>query len=182
MSEPHPSPFPTALVLDTSFLRTIGGTGTGPYQTFVQYVRTKDRELYLSRGVVEELTEQRGYISVDWVDRADTTEWITLVGELQPGVRVHDGPRAGEVMDRVHERLAAFEQTDPDQLRKTDSELPAVGVMLLGSTSHDSVGILMDDRNAERAIAGVIENSYYEGRIRVIDIWTAIEYMELQLG
>ena len=54
--------------------------------------------------------------------------------------------------------------------------------MLLGSTSHDSVGILMDDRNAERAIAGVIENSYYEGRIRVIDIWTAIEYMEPQLG
>ena len=85
-------------------------------------------------------------------------------------------------MDRVHERLAAFEQTDPDELRKTDSELPAVGVMLLGSTSHDSVGILMDDRNAERAVAGVIENSYYEGRIRVIDIWTAIEYMESQLG
>ena len=151
MSESHPSPFPTALVLDTSFLRTIGGTGTGPYQTFVQYVRTEDRELYLSRGAVEELTEQRGYISVDWVDRADTTEWITLVGELQPGVRVHDGPRAGEVMDRVHERLAAFE-------------------------------LLMDDRNAERAIAGVIENSYYEGGIRVIDIWTALEYMESQLG
>ena len=182
MSESHPSPFPTALVLDTSFLRTIDGTGTDPYQTFIQYVRDKDRELYLSRGVVEELNEQRGYISVDWVDRADTTEWITLAGEIQPGVRVHDGPRAGELMDLVHERLASFEQTDPDELRKTDSELPAVGVMLLGSTSYDSVGILMDDRNAERAISGVIENSYYEGRIRVIDIWTAIEYMESQLG
>ena len=70
MSEPHPSPFPTALVPDTSFLRTIGGTETGSYQTFIQYVRTEDRELYLSSGVVEELTEQRGYISVDWVDRA----------------------------------------------------------------------------------------------------------------
>lgn len=85
-------------------------------------------------------------------------------------------------MDRVHERLSTFEQTDPDELRKTDSELPAVGVMLLGSTSHDSVGILIDDRNAERAITGVIENSYYEGRIRVIDIWTAIEHIESQLG
>ena len=182
MSEPPPSPFPTALVLDTSFLRTIGGAGSDSYQTFIQYVRAEDRELYLSGGVVEELSEQRGYISVDWVDRADTTEWITLAGEIQPGVRVHDGPRAGEVMDLVHERLASFEQTDPDELRKTDSELPAVGVMLLGSTSHDSVGILMDDRNAERAIAGVIENSYYEGRTRVIDIWTALEYMESQLG
>ena len=85
-------------------------------------------------------------------------------------------------MDLVHERLAAFEQTDPDELRKTDSELPAVGVMLLGSTSHDSVGILTDDRNAERAISGVIENSYYEGHIRIVDIWTAIEDMESQIG
>lgn len=182
MSEEHPSPFPTALILDTSFLRTIGGTGSETYQTFIQYVQAEDRELYLSRGVVEELNEQRGYISIDWVDRADTTEWITLVGDIQPGVRVHDGPRAGEIMDRVHERLAAFEQTDPDELRKTDSELPAVGVMLLGSTSHDSVGVLIDDRNAEEAITGVIENSYYEGRIRIIDIWTAIEHMESQMG
>ena len=52
MSESHPSPFPTALVLDTSFLRTIGRTGTDSYETFVQYVRTKDRELYLIRSVV----------------------------------------------------------------------------------------------------------------------------------
>ena len=65
MSEPHPSPFPTALVLDTSFLRKVGGTGSDSYQTFSQYVRPEDRELYLSSGVVEELTEQRGYISVD---------------------------------------------------------------------------------------------------------------------
>src|SRR6056297_1637135 len=180
MSEEHPSPFPTALICDTSFLRTIGGSNSDPYQTFVGYVQTKDRELYLSRGVVEELTEQRGYISIDWVDRAATTEWITTVDDVQLGVRVHDGPRAGEVMDRVHERLAKFEQTDPDVLRKTDSELPAVAVMLLGSTPHESIGILMDDRNAEKAISGVIENTYYEGRVRIIDIWTAIGYMESQ--
>jgi len=178
MSEEHPSPFPTALICDTSFLRTIGGTDSNPYQTFIEYVQNEDRELYLSRGVVEELTEQRGYISIDWVDRADTTEWITTVEDVPLGVRVHDGPRAGEILDRVHERLAKFEQTDPDVLRKTDSELPAVAVMLLGSTSHDSVGILMDDRNAEKAISGVVENTYYEGRIRIIDIWTAIEHME----
>ena len=72
------------------------------------------------------------------------------------------------------------EQTPPDELRKTDAELPAVAVMLLGSTSHDSVGIVMDDRNAERAIDGVVSNTYYEGRIRILDIWTAIEYMESQ--
>ena len=178
MSESHPSPFPTALVCDTSFLRTIGGTDSDTYRTFVEYVRTTDRELYLSQGVVEELTEQRGYMSIDWVDRAATTEWITTAEAVQPGVRVHDGPRAGEIMDRVHERLATFEQRDPDVLRTTDAELPAVAVMVLGSTPHESVGILMDDRNAERAISGVIENTHYEGRVRIIDLWTAIEYME----
>lgn len=178
MSEEHPSPFPTALILDTSFLRTIGGTETDPYQTFIQYVKSKHVDLYLTPDVMEELAEQRGYISIDWVDRADTTEWITLIDSVEPGVRVHDGPRAGEIMDRVHERLAKFEQTDPDKLRKTDSELPAAAVMLLGSTAHDSIGILIDDRNAERSISGVLDNTYYEGRIRVFSIWDAIEYME----
>ena len=181
MSKDHPSPFPTALVLDTSFLRTISGTDSSAYQTFTNYVQTEKRELYLTGGVVEELDEQRGYIRVDWPDRANTTEWITILGDLQPGVRIHDGPRAGKIMDRAQERLAKFEQTPPDELRKTDAELPAVAVMLLGSTSHDSVGIVMDDRNAERAIEGVINNTYYEGRIRVLDIWTAIEHMESQL-
>ncbi|QLK25534.1 hypothetical protein HYG81_15830 [Natrinema zhouii] len=175
MSEEHPSPFPTALILDTSFLRTIGGTESTTYQTFIQYVREEGIGLYLTPGVVEELAEQRGYISIDWIDRADTTSWINLIDTVQPGVRVHDGPRAGQIMDRVHERLAKFEQTDPDELRKTDSELPAAAVMLLGSTAHDSVGLLMDDRNAERAISGVVRNTYYDGRIRVINIWQAID-------
>lgn len=181
MREDHPSPFPTALVLDTSFLRTIGGTGTTRYQTFIQHVKAEEADLYLTPGVVEELAEQRGYISIDWEDRADTTAWINLIDTVQPGVRVHDGPRAGEIMDRVHERLAKVEQTDPDKLRKTDSELPAAAVMLLGSTAHGSVGILIDDRNAERSITGVIDNTYYEGRIRILNIWEALEYIESRI-
>jgi hypothetical protein len=178
MSEEHLSPFPGALVLDTSFLRTVGGTETESYRTFIEYVRDKGVDLYLGGRVVEELTEQRAYLSIDWVDRADTVDWITVIEDIQPGVRIHDGPRAGELMDRVHERLAKFEQTDPDELRKTDSELPAVAVTLLGSTQHGSIGIVMDDRNAERAIAGVLENTYYEGRVRVINIWDAIDYLD----
>lgn len=178
MSRGGLTPFPGALVLDTSFLRTIGGTGSDAYQTFLGYVETEGTELFLGQRVAEELTEQRGYISIDWIDKARTTDWITIVDPVHPGVRVHDGPRAGELMDRIHERLARFEQADPDELRKTDSELAAVAVMVLGSTSHDFVGILMDDRNAERAISGVIDDTYYEGRIRVINVWNAIDYME----
>ncbi len=33
MSDEHPSPLPCALILDISFLRTIGGTDTSQYQT-----------------------------------------------------------------------------------------------------------------------------------------------------
>lgn len=178
MPDEHLSPFPTALVLDTSFLRTIGGTDSTHYQTFVQYVKAENVDLYLTPHVVSELAEQRGYMSVDWVDRADTTPWITVIDTVQPGVRVHDGPRAGEIMDRVHDRLAKVEQVAPDELRETDSELPAAAVMLLGSTAHDAVGIVMDDRNAERAITAVLRNTYYEGRVRVIDVWQAMERME----
>ena len=177
MSHVDLTPFPSAIVLDTSFLRTIGGTESDAYQTFVEYVETESTELFLGQRVVEELTEQRDYMSIDWIDKARMTDGVTIVDPVQPGVRVHGGPRAGELMDRVHERLARFEQVPPDELRKTDSELAAVAVMLLGSTPHDAVGILMDDRNAERAISGVIDDTYYEGRIRVINIWDAIDHM-----
>lgn len=170
MSNGSLTPFLSALVLDTSFLRTIGGTESAPYQTFSGYTETAETELFLGERVVEELDEQRGYISIDWIERARTTDWVLIVAPVQPGVRVHEGPRAEEVMDRVHQRLAKFEQTPPDELRKTDSELAAVAVMLLGSTPHDTVDIVMDDRNAKRAITEVINNMYYEGRIRIINI------------
>jgi hypothetical protein len=65
MSEEHPSPFPTALILDTSFLRTIGGTESTSYQTFIQYVREEGRDLYLTPGVVRGVGEQREYGSID---------------------------------------------------------------------------------------------------------------------
>ena len=85
------------------------------------------------------------------------------------------------MLDRTHKRLAEFEKTPPDELRNTEAELPAAAVMLLGSASHGSVRVVMHDRNAGRAIEGVVKNTYYEGRIRVLDIWTAIEYMKSQL-
>ncbi|CCQ34511.1 hypothetical protein HLRTI_001548 [Halorhabdus tiamatea SARL4B] len=97
MTDGHVLPFPSALVLDTSFLRTIGGTDSDPYQSFVQYVRDNGVELYLSGRVVEELTEQQGYLSIDWIDRAETTAWISIVDSIQPGVRVH-----GDILPAVN--------------------------------------------------------------------------------
>ena len=39
------------------------------------------------------------------------------------------------------------------------SKLPAVVVMLLGFSPRESIGILIDDRNAERTISSVIEST-----------------------
>jgi hypothetical protein len=180
MSGDDLTPFPSALLLDTSFLRTLGGTRTWKYQTFIDYVKQHDVQLFLTPRVVSELSEQQAYMSIDWVDKAQTTDWIERTGEFQPGVRVHDGPRAGELFDRAHAKIAEREQVDPDKLRKTDASLPAVAVMLLGSREFDRIGILLDDNHAEQSIQAVLKNTYYEGRIAVLNIWNVLSYMETE--
>jgi hypothetical protein len=118
MSEGALTPFPPAVLLDTSFLRTLGGTRTSNYRTFIDYVEQHDVRLFLPPRVIAELDEQQAYMSIDWVDKAETTDWIERTGTFQPGVRVHDGPRAGAIFDRVHAKIAKREQIDPDELRK----------------------------------------------------------------
>lgn len=61
MSEEHPSLFLTALILDTSFFRTIGGTENEAYQTFIQYVKSEDVQLYLTPGVEEAIENYEDY-------------------------------------------------------------------------------------------------------------------------
>lgn len=118
---------------------------------------------------------------MDWVDKAETTDWIEQTGAFQPGVRVHDGPRAGAIFDRAHAKIAEREQIDPDKLRKTDASLPAVAVMLLDSRAFDRIGLLLDDNHAEESIASVLQNTYYDGRIAVLNIWDTISHMETAL-
>ena len=181
MSEGDLTPIPSTLLLDTSFLRTLGGTRTWKYRTFIDYVEQNDVQLFLTPRVIAELDEQQAYMSIDWVDKAETTDWIEQTGEFQPGVRVHDGPRAGEIFDSAHAKIAEREQVDPDELRKTDASLPAVAVMLLGSRAFDRIGILLDDNHAEESIESVLQNTYYEGRIAVLNIWDTLSYMETEL-
>jgi hypothetical protein len=179
MSESAPvGPLPANLVVDTSFLRTLGGPSRDRYHAVTDFVRTTDRTLLLTPDVVEELTEQAGYVGGDWLGLSDATDWIERLGPIQHGVRVHDGPRAGEVIDGAHERLASLEREDPNQLRSTDAGLVGAAVMVLGSRPAETVGIVLDDRNAERALATAVQNTFYEGRIRLFDIWTVVEHVE----
>jgi hypothetical protein len=171
-------PLPSALVADTSFLRTLGGPDRERYRVFTEYVRTTDRTLFLTEGVVAELTEQAGYVGGDWRGLADATNWVKRLDPIQYGVRVHDGPRAGEVIDWAHERLAALEREHPDELRPTDAALAGAAVMVLGSRPPETVGIVLDDRNAEAALETALANTYYEERVRILDIWTVVDYVE----
>jgi hypothetical protein len=171
-------PLPEALILDTSFLRTLGPPARDRYQAFTTHVRATDLTLYMTEGVVDEVIEQAGYIGGDWLGLADSTDWVEQLGPIQPGVRVHDGPRAGEVIDWAHERLASLEQEHPDELRPTDAALAGAAVMILGSKPHDTVGIVLDDRNAEDALETALHNTYYDDRVRILDIWSVVEYTE----
>jgi hypothetical protein len=53
--------------------------------------------------------------------------------------------------------------------------------MLLGSRAFDRIGILLDDNHAEESIASVLQNTYYDGRIAVLNIWDTLSYMETEL-
>lgn len=179
MAESPPvGPLPSHLVVDTSFLRTLGGPSRERYRMTREYVQTTDRTVLLTEGVTEELSEQSSYVGGRWLELAETVEWVERVGPVQHGVRVHDGPRAGAVIDWAHERLASLEQQRPDELRPTDAELVGASVMTLGSRPVETVGVVLDDRNAEAALATAVKNTFYENRVRFFDIWTVVEHIE----
>lgn len=178
MSEPALPPVPTALLLDTSFLRTLGGPGHERHQLFIEYVKSESIELYLSQRVREEITEQEGWISPDWIHKSRTEPWVTAAQPVQEGVSVYDGPSASVTMDRVQQRLSKLEGVPPDELRKTDAGLAGTAIMILASTEHETIGSVMDDRNAEKTIRTVLSGTYYEDYIRVIGIWDLIEFIE----
>ncbi|WP_049934138.1 hypothetical protein [Halarchaeum acidiphilum] len=175
---PELSSLPSALVLDTSFLRTLGGPGHDRYQAFVDYVKNEGIQLYLSQRVREEIEEQQGWISADWLHKAKTESWISAAQPVQEGVSVYDGPTAAVVMDRIQQRLADIEHVPPDELRKTDAGLAGTAIMILASTEHDHIGIAMDDRNAESTIEAVLSNTYYEDYVSVLTIWDVLEVVE----
>jgi len=178
VSEPTLPPLPTALLLDTSFLRTLGGPGHKRHRLFTEYAKSEGIELYLSQRVRDEIAEQEGWISSDWIHKSRTEPWVIAVGPVQEGVSVYDGPSASVIMDRVQQRLSKIEQVPPDELRKTDAGLAGTAIMVLASTEHDDIGIVMDDRNAEETIRIVLSNTYYEEYIRVFGIWDLIESIE----
>lgn len=162
-------PLPDALVSDTSFLGMLGRSGNQKREAVVEYVTENDKTLYLTERVAEELKrdDADAYGRGDWLYVARREDWMVELPSMDEGIRIHDGPRASGIIDSAHERIAKLEQVPQDEVKRTDPALGGRAIQLLGAFDYDEVGIVIKDRNAERALSDVLSNTYYEEFVRI---------------
>lgn len=165
---PPLKPVPSALLVDTSVLMGLGAAGTDK-AAFGDYIATTDKQVYLSQYVVEELKtgDADEYGVNGWLEDVEQREWLEVLPSIDEGIRIHDAPKAGVMMDRAHERLAKREQRERDKIRKTDPAFAGCFVQLLGGFGYDDVGLVIDDRNAEQALSAVVSGTEYESAVRL---------------
>ncbi|WP_135853577.1 hypothetical protein [Halorussus salinus] len=158
---------PDALVSDTSFLSMVGRSGNEKREAVVEYVTENDKTLYLTERVAAELKRDDAdeYGRGDWLYVARREDWMMRLPAMDEGLRIHDGPRASELIDRAHERIAKLERVPQDEVKRTDPALGGRAVQLLGAFDYDRVGIVIKDRNAERALSDVVADTFYEEAI-----------------
>lgn len=72
------------------------------------------------------------------------------------------------MVDEAHRELAKLEQEREDQLPKTDAKFAGNLVQILVSEGYDSVGLIIDDRNAERVLFEIIERADYASPFRIL--------------
>lgn len=161
-------PVPAALLVDTSVLIGLGATGADK-TAFVNYMSTADKHVYFSPYVVDELQtgDADEYGVNGWLEELREQAWLEALPSLDPGIRIHDAPKAGVMMDRAHERLADLEQREQDDVGKTDPAFAGCFVQLLGGYGYEEVGLIIDDRKAEQALSAVISETEYESAVRL---------------
>jgi hypothetical protein len=160
---------PDALVSDTSFLSMVGRSGNEKREAVVEYVTENDKTLYLTERVAAELKRDDAdeYGRGDWLYAARREDWMARLPPMDEGLRIHDGPTASEIIDRVHERIAKLERVPRDEVKRTDPALGGRAIQLLGAYDYDAVGIVIKDRNAERALSAVLSGTFYEEFVRI---------------
>lgn len=170
-------PVPGALLVDTSVLIGLGANGTDK-AAFIDYIKATDKHVYFSPYVVEELkTDDADEYGVNgWLEEVGQWESLELLPPLDEGIRIHEAPKAGVMMDRAHERLAKLEQRKQDSVRKTDPAFAGCFVQLLGGYGYDEVGLVIDDRKAEQALSAVVVGTDYEPAVR---LFRGDEFLEM---
>ena len=173
-------PVPAALLVDTSVLIGLGATGADK-AAFVNYLSTTDKQVYLSPYVVDELqtNDSDEYGVNGWLEELREQAWLEALPPLEAGIRIHDAPKAGVMIDRAHERLAKLEQREQDDVRKTDPAFAGCFVQLLGGHGYEEVGLIIDDRKAESALSAVISGTEYESAVR---LFRGDEFLQMAHG
>lgn len=54
-----------------------------------------------------------------------------------------------------------------DEVKRTDPALGGRAIQLLGAYDYDHVGIVIKDRNAERALSDVLSDTFYEEFVHI---------------
>lgn len=169
VATPPFEPLPDALVADTSFLGMIGRPGKRKREAVVEYVSENDKTLYLPERVEAELKQDDAdaYGRGDWLYVARRENWMARLPPMDEGLRIYSGPTVSTVIDTAHERLAKLERIPQDEVNRTDPALAGRAIQLLGGYDYDEVGILIKDRNAERALSEVLADTLYEEYVRI---------------
>jgi len=133
-------------------------------------VTANDKTLYLTERVAQELERDEAdeYGLGNWLYVARREDWMTKLPPMDEGIRIHDGPTASRVIDTAHERIAKLEQVPQDEVNRTDPALAGRAIQLLGAYDYDEVGIVIKDRNAERALSDVLAETFYEESVRIL--------------
>lgn len=165
---PPSLPLPDALLIDSSVLGGIGASTT-ERRKLISYIRSNDKQLYVPTGVIDELHKDWAgpYGVNDWLDPIRNEDWIDALPEPDYGARIRDSPTVGEMVDEAHKELAELEHEREDQLPKTDAKFAGNLVQILVSEGYDSVGLIIDDRNAEQVLSEVIEDTDYASSFRM---------------
>jgi hypothetical protein len=72
------------------------------------------------------------------------------------------------MVDEAHRELAKLKQERENELPKTDAKFAGNLVQIRVSEGHDSVGLIIDDRNTERALSQVLSETEYEQFFRIL--------------
>lgn len=160
------TPLPSAFVLDTSVLSFIGRPSAPKHRRLDAFLTAEDALAYVPERVKRELRAgSTRTVILDPVESASNDRFVDH-GYLNENVRVNDGPRAGTVMEGVREHIADETDQPVDQVAKTDGAVSVVGVHVLASEPHETVGVLYKDRLAYRGLERQVRNTFYEGRVR----------------
>lgn len=147
-----PLPPESVMVIDTSVVIAIGTPDNEKYRALEQYVTRNGITVRVPDYVASELGDSPDVYQY----RHESLQAAQDAGWVEPISVSFDDPAVSAVIDRTRERMASLSAEDvtEDEIEKTDTVLAGVAYQL--TQTEASIGVLVSDRVAERAIADVL--------------------------